>query len=96
MFAMVHTQPDIAFTLGKLSQYMSDPAERHGHALRNLLRYLRSTVIMKLRYGPGRAHSQFVVYSDSDWASDAVDRKSVLGSTAMFYGGCHGTNLVFH
>jgi hypothetical protein len=25
MFAMVLTRPDIAFTLGKLSQYMSDP-----------------------------------------------------------------------
>ncbi|KAF7570398.1 hypothetical protein PtrM4_104000 [Pyrenophora tritici-repentis] len=72
MFAMVLTRPDIAFTLGKLSQYMSDPAEHHGHALKNLLRYLRSTVTMKLRYGPG---------------DDMVDRKSVSGSTAMFYGG---------
>ena len=42
---------------------------------------------MKLRYGPGGAHSQFVVYSDADWANDTVDRKSVSGSTAMFYGG---------
>jgi len=87
MFAMVLTRPDIAFTLGKLSQYMSDPAEHHGYALKNLLRYLRSTVSMKLRYGPGGAHSQFVIYSDADWASDIVDRKSVSGSTAMFYGG---------
>lgn len=87
MFAMVLTRPDIAFTLGKLSQYMSDPAEHHGHAMKNLLRYLRSTVTMKLRYGPGGAHPQFVIYSDADWASDIVDRKSVSGSTAMFYGG---------
>ncbi|KAF7576146.1 hypothetical protein PtrM4_003860 [Pyrenophora tritici-repentis] len=87
MFAMVLTRPDIAFTLGKLSQYMSDPAEHHGHALKNLLRYLRSTVTLKLRYGPGGVHSQFVIYSDADWASDMVDRKSVSGSTAMFYGG---------
>ena len=87
MFAMVLTRPDIAFAIGKLSQYMSDPAEHHGHALKNLLRYLRSTVTMKLRYGPGGEHSQFVIYSDADWASDIVDRKSVSGSTAMFYGG---------
>ena len=87
MFAMVLTRPDIAFTLGKLCQYMSDPVEHHGHALKSLLRYLRSTATMKLRYGPGGAHSKFVIYSDADWASDAADRRSVSGSVAMFYGG---------
>jgi hypothetical protein len=66
MFAIVLTRLDIAFTLGKLSQYMSDPAEHHGYALKNLLRYLRSTVTMKLRYGLGGAHSQFVVYLDAN------------------------------
>ena len=43
MFAMVYTRPDIAFTLGRLSQFMKDPAERHMGALKKLLRYLRST-----------------------------------------------------
>jgi hypothetical protein len=66
MFAMVLTRLDIAFTLGKLSQYISDLAEHYGHDLKNLLRYLRLTVTMKLRYGLGRAHSQFVVYLDAD------------------------------
>jgi hypothetical protein len=87
MHAMVLTRPDIAFVLGRLSQYMSDPAEHHGHALKNLMRYLRTTVTQKLRYGPGGAHEHFVVYSDADWASDKTDRKSVSGSVTMFYGG---------
>jgi hypothetical protein len=87
MFAIVLTRPDIAFTLRKLSQYISDPAEHYSHALKNLLRYLRSTVTIKLCYGPGGAHLQFIVYSDADWASDTVNQKSVLGSTAMFYRG---------
>jgi hypothetical protein len=73
MFAIVLTRPDIAFTLRKLSQYISDLAEHHGHALKNLLRYLRLTVTMKLRYRLGGVHSQFVVYLDADWASDTVD-----------------------
>jgi Reverse transcriptase (RNA-dependent DNA polymerase)/gag-polypeptide of LTR copia-type len=87
MFAMVLTRPDIAFTLGKLSQYMSDPAEHHGHALKNLMRYLNSTITQKLCYSPGGAYKHFVVYSDADWASDKVDRKSISGSVVMFYGG---------
>jgi hypothetical protein len=45
---------------------MSDPAEHYGYALKNLLRYLRSTVTMKLRYGLEGAYSQFVVYLDAD------------------------------
>jgi hypothetical protein len=87
MHAMVLTRPDIAFVLGRLSQYMSDPAEHHGHALKNLMRYLRTTVTQKLRYGKGGVHEHFVVYSDADWASDKADRKSVSGSVTMFYGG---------
>jgi len=87
MYAMIFTRPDIAFTVGKLSQSMSDPAEHHGHALKHLFRYLKSTAHQKLRYSPGGAHKHFVVYSDADWAGDKTDRKSVSGSIVMFYGG---------
>ncbi|KAI1006361.1 hypothetical protein K3495_g1864 [Podosphaera aphanis] len=86
MYAMVLTRPDIAFVLGKLSQYMSDPAQHHGSALKKLMRYLKATVSQKLRYGPGRG-TKFGVYSDADWASDKADRKSVSGGVVMFYGG---------
>ncbi|KAI1002516.1 hypothetical protein K3495_g5684 [Podosphaera aphanis] len=86
MYAMVLTRPDIAFVLGKLSQYMSDPAQHHGSAPKNLMRYLKATVSQKLRYGPGRG-TQFGVYSDADWASDKADRKSVSWGVVMFYGG---------
>lgn len=87
MYAMIFTRPDIAFILGKLSQYMSDPAKHHGHVLKNLLRYLKSTVKLRLRFGPNGKYNIAVLYSDADWASDKVDRKSVSGSVAMFFGG---------
>jgi hypothetical protein len=87
MFAMILTRPDIAFSLGKLSQHMSDPCERHGKALKKLMRYLNFTTSQKLRFGPGGAHRGFVVYSDADWAGDKIDRKSVSGFVIMFYGG---------
>ena len=87
LFAMVFTRPDIAFVIGKLSQYISDPAKHHGHSAKNLMRYLKSTIKQRLRYSPGGAHNHLVVYSDSDWASDKVDRKSVSGSVVMFGNG---------
>jgi hypothetical protein len=37
---IVYTRPDIAFTLGRRSQYMAKPAKYHGIALKNLMRYL--------------------------------------------------------
>jgi hypothetical protein len=58
LYAIVFTRPDIGFVLGKLSQFMSDPAKHHGHALKNLLRYVKSTINLKqkLRFGPGGAY----------------------------------------
>jgi hypothetical protein len=88
MYAMIQTRPDIAFTLGRLSQYMSKPVERHGHSLKWLLQYTRSTLKQKLRLGAGGAHSRHMgVYTDADWASDKKDRKSISGGVSMFYGG---------
>ena len=89
MYAMTLTRPDIAFVLGCLARYMSNPAVHHGQALKDLMRYLRSTIRQKLRFGPGiRDHdSHFVIYTDADWANDKSDRKSVSGGVGMFYGG---------
>lgn len=95
---MVYTRPDIAFVLGRLSQYMAKPAKHHGLALKNLMRYLRSTIKQKICYGPGGVQSDIAkeyglptetakVYTDADWASDRHDRKSISGGVVMFYGG---------
>lgn len=86
MYAAIHTRPDIAFALGRLSQYLSDPAEHHGRALKSLLRYVRSTVDLGLMFG-NSGSSHLVGYSDSDYAMDRLDRKSILGYVYMFAGG---------
>lgn len=85
MFSMVYTRPDLAFPLGRLSQYMRDPAEHHNQALKKLMRYIRSTVNLRLRFGPGGDQS-LVVYSDADYASDKKDRKSVTGAAGILGG----------
>lgn len=66
---------------------MSNLAKHHGHALKNLLRYVKSTIKQKLRYGPGGVYENLVMYSDADWANDKSERKSISGSITMFYGG---------
>lgn len=85
MFAMVYTRPDIAFAIGRLSQFMKDPAVHHWRALKTLMRYLRSTYSLRLRFGPG-GNSTLVVYSDADYAMDKTDRKSISGALGMLWG----------
>jgi hypothetical protein len=87
MFAMVYTRPDICFAIGRLSQFMSDPAEHHGRALKGLLKYLRSIIGQKMRFGLVGAHQKLVVYTDADWASDKHNRKSISRSTTQLCGG---------
>lgn len=41
MFAMVYTRPDIAFALGRLSQFMKDPAVYHMAALKKVTSLLK-------------------------------------------------------
>ena len=85
MYAMVYTRPDIAFALGKLSQHMQKPSETHWNYLKALMRYLRSALNLRLRFG--RGNSRLEVYTDADWAGQKTDRKSTSGGVAMLFGG---------
>jgi hypothetical protein len=85
LYAMLHTRPDLAIALGKLSQYLSDPAKFHATALKTLLRYVASTLDRCITFG-GEKHD-LRAYSDADWANDKVDRKSTSGGVCMLNGG---------
>ena len=41
---LVHTRPDIAFTVSYVSRFMEDPREDHWATVKRLLRYVRGTV----------------------------------------------------
>ena len=72
------TRPDIAHAVHILSPFVSAPTSVHfGHLLR-VLRYLRGASSQCLFYAcdsPLQLHA----YSDSTWASDPTDRRSITG-----------------
>ena len=75
---LVHTRPDICYTVNALSQFMSDLKHIHLIAAKHVLRYVRGTITYGLRY----TSSSGVLlsgYSDSDWTGITVDRKSTSG-----------------
>lgn len=85
MYAMIYTRPDIAYALGRLSQFMRDPAKHHMRALRRVMRYLRFTIDYRLCFGP-YGQTSLIVYSDADYASDRTDRKSISGAAGILGG----------
>ena len=47
---LLHTLPDPSFFVWVLSRYMQEPKESHGAALKQVLRYLRGTCSLGLRF----------------------------------------------
>ena len=86
MYAVIHTHPDISFALDQLSQYLNDPAEHHEQALKRLLWYICSTANLEIMYGPSGSQD-LIRYSDSDYASDRQNQKSILDYVYMLGGG---------
>jgi hypothetical protein len=65
IYTIIHTRPDITFTLGKLNQQLKDPAKHHMTTVKNLMRYLRSTIKHRLKYS-GSRKPMLVIHSNTD------------------------------
>jgi hypothetical protein len=75
---MIHTRTDICYAVIAISQFMTEPRQRHWVVAKNILRYLRGTITYGLRYTS--SGSLFLhEYADVDWARSPVDRKSTSG-----------------
>jgi hypothetical protein len=72
------TRPDIAYAVGMVSRFMSDPHLEHWNAAKRILRYIKGTYNLGLEYQNG-GNVQLAGYTDSDWAGDTDDRKSTSG-----------------
>jgi hypothetical protein len=46
------TRPDIAYTVGQLASFTSDPGVAHWHAIKHLLRYIKGTMAYAITYAP--------------------------------------------
>ncbi|CAA7044991.1 unnamed protein product [Microthlaspi erraticum] len=51
MYAMTSTRPNIAYAVGRLSRYTSNPSTHHWQAVKRVLKYLRGTMDYGLCYG---------------------------------------------
>lgn len=75
---VTNTQPDISFSVNKLSRYLSNPTVKQRQATKRILRYLKGIADYGLHLIPS---SQFSLtgYCDADWGVSNEDRRSVAG-----------------
>ncbi|KAL0286312.1 UNVERIFIED_CONTAM: Retrovirus-related Pol polyprotein from transposon TNT 1-94 [Sesamum angustifolium] len=74
----VCTRPDIAFAVGMLGRYQSNPGIEHWKAAKKVMRYLQGTKDLQLIY-KHTENLEVVGYSDSDFAGCLDTRKSTSG-----------------
>ena len=78
MYSMFGTRPDLAYAIGMVCRFMSNPIKIHWQAVKWILRYVRGTAKMKLSF---RKEGQFIVrgYCDADYGADLDKRRSITG-----------------
>lgn len=76
------TRPDISYLVQQLSQHVAAPTTSHWESALHIMKYLKGTSAMGLFY---KSSSDFglIAYSDSDWASCPVSRRSISGYCIM-------------
>jgi hypothetical protein len=77
-YIMLGTRPDLAFAVIHMSQFCTNPSKAHLSQVLYIVQYLGSTKYLTLKFN-GANHNGFLGYTDSDWAANPDDWKSITG-----------------
>jgi len=86
IYLSTRTRPDISFAVHQVSRFNSNPSKAHWSAVKRIFRYLKGTIHLGIKYSC-HPDGDIVAYSDSDFAGDVGDRKSVSGFIFMLQSG---------
>jgi hypothetical protein len=86
LYLMIGTHPDIAFAVTKLAQSSANTSQEHFEWAKYICQYLIGTKNYSLvfKHAPGKG---LAAYTDLDWASDPITRRSVTGYFLTLAGG---------
>jgi Reverse transcriptase (RNA-dependent DNA polymerase) len=86
LYLMIGTCPDIAFAVTRLAQFSANPFQEHFERAKYICQYLVGTRSYSLvfKHAPGKG---LAAYTDSDWASDPITRRSITGYFFQLAGG---------
>ena len=86
MYAMVATRTDLAYVVGVVRPYMSNPGWKLWEAVKHILRYLRGTKDTQLTFGSNNS-TKVKSYADSDYVGNTDNWKSTSGYVFTYGGG---------
>ena len=86
MYAQVCTRPDIAYAVGVLGRYQSNPGMDHWRVANKVMRYLQGTKDYMLMYRQ-MDNLDLVGYSNADFTGCVNSRKSTSGYIFIMAGG---------
>ncbi|KAM9842570.1 uncharacterized protein ACBR49_013979 [Aulostomus maculatus] len=86
LYAAMATRPDIAQAVSAVSKFNANPDAAHLTAVKRILRYLKGTVNLGLKYEHSESGT-LIGFSDADWAGDQDDRRSTTGNIFLLSGG---------
>ena len=79
LYLAVWTRPDISFAVGALSQFLENPGWEHWVAAKRVMRYLKGTAEVGLRYVKDNSGVILMGACDADWSGSIDDRRSMSG-----------------
>lgn len=86
LYAAMVTRPDIAYAVQALGRHLQSSTDEHFTAAKRVLRYLKGTKDLGLKFGLCASEATIKGYADADWASDKDTRRSVTGYLFMHGG----------
>ncbi|XP_019053769.1 PREDICTED: uncharacterized protein LOC109114873 [Nelumbo nucifera] len=81
-FYLIVTRPDLCYSVNILSQFMHQSRQEHMDAAMKIVRYLWATANLGLFFSSTNDLC-LIGYSDSDWASCPITRRSTTGYITM-------------
>nr|GEW78634.1 ribonuclease H-like domain, reverse transcriptase, RNA-dependent DNA polymerase [Tanacetum cinerariifolium] len=81
---LLHTRPDLSYSVGLLSRFMQEPNEQHMKAIRQILRYVKGTKDYGITY-KHNGGNKIQGFSDSSYGVNTQEGKGTTG--IIFYYG---------
>nr|GEX64416.1 ribonuclease H-like domain, reverse transcriptase, RNA-dependent DNA polymerase [Tanacetum cinerariifolium] len=81
---LLHTRPDLSYSVGLLSRFMQEPKEQHMKAIRQVIRYVKGTKDYRITY-KHNGGNKIQGFSDSSYGVNTQKGKGTTG--IIFYYG---------